>query len=565
MSGAPDRALEQRTVRRMGERSLLVECADLPAVMRLHARLTAEPLPHQRTAIAGAATVLVRFATAHDARAAIDELSHLLAPELAPTTAREATLDVVYDGEDLADVAAQTGLSVDAVIRAHTEAIYRGAFGGFAPGFVYCAADVTPFTVSRREHPRTAVPAGAVAVAGEFSAVYPRRSPGGWQLLGHTEAALWDVHREDPALLHPGDIVRYRAVRAQAHVTRGPAASAPLSVPDDGAPASGTASDATSGGLTSTTPALEVLSPGVQSLLQDAGRPGWADLGVGSSGAADTVAARAANQAVGNDPSEAVIETLLAGLRLRAQGEQVLALAGPGASGIVEDTGQTVTAETAFTLDDGATLRVESTGAGVRSYVALRGGLDATPVLGSRSHDVLSGLGPPPLSAGTWLSRRRDPGFRPVGAVDALGTARPEASRDTPGSAEQTAPDGVVHLRVLRGPRDDWFTEASWAAFTGQAWTVSPEANRVGVRLSGASHGQRLERRDAAELPSEAMVLGAVQVPPSGDPVVFLADHPVTGGYPVIAVVAERDVRQLAQAAPGTQVRFVSAEDGERR
>ena len=291
---------------------------------------------------------------------------------------------MVYDGEDLAEVGRLTGLGVDGVIRAHSEADWFAAFGGFAPGFMYCASEAAPFEAPRRSSPRTAVPAGAVAVAGAFSAVYPRTSPGGWQLLGHTTAALWDLGREQPALLQPGDRVRYVPVRPTASVTSGTDAAVDATPPADAA--AGLPSVAGRRGVT-------VVDPGLLTLVQDLGRPGLGDLGVVASGAADRDAARQANRLVGNRSREAVLETVLGGLTLTAHGHQVMALAGAEAGGTItaaDGATRRVPARTPFVVLDGQTLTVDEPVGGLRVYVGLRGGLDVPPVLGSRSTDTLS-------------------------------------------------------------------------------------------------------------------------------------------------------------------------------
>jgi biotin-dependent carboxylase-like uncharacterized protein len=171
----------------------------------------------------------------------------------------------------------------------------------------------------------------------------------------------------------------------------------------------------------------------------------------------------------------------------------------------------------------------------LRSYLAVRGGVAVEPVLGSRSTDSLSGLGPEPLRAGTLL---------PVGDTGEL----------PPIHVDQAPPPGrrAGVLRVLPGPRDDWFAPGALEALCGRPYVVSQDSNRVGVRL----HGPELVRAREGELPSEGMVTGAVQVPPSGQPIVFLADHPPTGGYPVIAVVLTADLPVAAQLRPGDPVRF---------
>jgi biotin-dependent carboxylase-like uncharacterized protein len=165
------------------------------------------------------------------------------------------------------------------------------------------------------------------------------------------------------------------------------------------------------------------------------------------------------------------------------------------------------------------------------------GGVTVEPVLGSRSTDLLSGLGPPPLTDGTVL---------PLGSP-----AGPHARVDV---AAQPGPPAELVLRVTPGPRDDWFTRDAVRTLLTRVYRVSAASNRIGLRTEGPA----LERARSGELPSEGMVLGAVQVPPDGRPVVFLADHPTTGGYPVIAVVRPADLAAAAQAVPGTPVRFTA-------
>ena len=520
-------------IRWAGPRALLVELTDLASVLAFHHQLQAEPFPGQLDAVAAAATVLVKFATHPQALAARAVVGDLDVDELHQEGGREVTVEVVYDGEDLAEVGRLTGLGVDGVVTAHTSQVWTAAFGGFAPGFTYLVGENSSLTVPRRTSPRTAVPAGAVALGGEFSAVYPRQSPGGWQLIGRTSAVLWDLGREQPALIRPGDKVRYVAVGAAA------ADLAPTVAPANQAIKGPVQNDEFVNGLV-------VESPGLQSLVQDLGRPGLGDLGVSASGAADQRSARQANRLVGNEPGAAVVENLLGGLTLRAKGDQVLAAAGATVPlEILSADGVAVRrpmGSSPFALLDGESLTLGAPSAGLRCYLAARGGIDVPPVLGSRSTDSMSGVGPPPLAAGSLLPVAPVEGVRPVG--------HPEVSTLRLGS-------GAADLRVTFGPRDDWFTEQALLTLSGQEWHVTEQSNRIGVRLvPDAGTGESLARSREGELASEGAVAGALQVPPSGNPVLFLADHPVTGGYPVIAVVVPEDLPTAAQLPPGHRVRF---------
>jgi biotin-dependent carboxylase-like uncharacterized protein len=280
---------------------------------------------------------------------------------------------------------------------------------------------------------------------------------------------------------------------------------------------------------------LTVLATGPLTTVQDEGRPGQAALGVGRSGVADRASARLANRLVGNPLDAAVLEVTLGGLAVRAGADLLVVTAGARCPGAPHDA--------PTLLRRGEELRLGTPAAGLRTYLAVRGGIAVPPVLGSRSTDVLAGLGPAVLAPGDVL---------PVGAPIA----------PLPGVDLAAVPDpaaGDLTVAVLPGPRLDWFGEAGWAALTGRRWTVTSASNRVGLRLDG----EPLQRLRAGELPSEGMVRGALQVPPSGLPVLFLADHPVTGGYPVIGYVADRpldsDVDRCAQLRPGQQLRFRTA------
>ena len=282
----------------------------------------------------------------------------------------------------------------------------------------------------------------------------------------------------------------------------------------------------------SLTRALTVLATGPLTTVQDEGRPGQAALGIGRSGVCDRGAARLANRLVGNPVDAAVLEVTFGGLAVRAEADLLVVTTGARCPG-APHAAPTV-------LRRGQELRLGAPASGLRTYLAVRGGVDVPPVLGSRATDVLAGLGPAVVTVGDALPVGAAAGAAP--GIDVAPVAEP--------------PAGGLTVPVLPGPRADWFGDAGWAALTGQAWTVTSESNRVGLRLDG----EPLDRLRAGELPSEGMVRGALQVPPSGLPVLFLADHPVTGGYPVIGYVLDEprvsDVDRCAQLQPGQQLRF---------
>ncbi|WP_030246163.1 biotin-dependent carboxyltransferase family protein [Streptomyces sp. NRRL S-350] len=279
---------------------------------------------------------------------------------------------------------------------------------------------------------------------------------------------------------------------------------------------------------------LVVVRPGPLTTVQDLGRRGVAHLGVPRAGALDEPALRAANRLVGNEPGAAALETTLGGVALRAVGPAVVAVTGAPAP--VRVDGRAAAWGAPVVVPDGAVVDVGTATDGVRCYLAVAGGIAVPPVLGSRSADLLSGLGPAPLGAGDRL---------PVGA--------PPPYRARPDLVPLPAPPTELVLRLRLGPRADWFTPDAVDRLRRDTYRVSSTGNRVGLRTEGPA----VARARDGELPSEGMVVGAVQIPPDGQPVVFLADHPTTGGYPVIGVVPAADLPAAAQARPGTPVRFV--------
>ncbi len=535
-------------LRAMGERALLAEIDNLDAVLALHAALAADVPVGVDDIVPAARTVLVRFDPAVvAARAVADWIRHVARSPIPDVTAAAPLVEVPvrYDGPDLAETAALLGIPPSDLVTCHAAVEWTVAFTGFAPGFAYLTSVDWPFDVPRLAEPRTRVPAGAVGLAGGFSGAYPRATPGGWRLIATTDAPLFVADAEEPVLLPPRARVRFvpervaaRAAARGGDVPGGGASDAPASsaarIPSGRAavlraPASSAARISSAGDAV-----LRIDEPGPLTTVQDAGRPGRAALGISRSGALDRRALGIANRLVGNDPGAAGLEVTLGGFVARAVRDVWIAAVGP--LGDVSVDGRAADAVVPLLLPAGAVLTLGPTRAGARWYLAVRGGVDAVPVLGSRSTDVLAGLGPTPLRAGDEVIAGA--GARhPVPVVDAF---------------PWSVPPTDIEVRVTPGPRAEWFADDARERLYESPWTVSSGADRVGVRLDGPA----LARTRAGELASEGMVPGAVQVPPHGRPVVLLADGPVTGGYPVIAVVRDADLDALAQARPGDRVRF---------
>ena len=517
--------------------ALLVELADLDQTLALLASLQRHPPHGVEELVPAARTILVEYrASATRAETLVQDIAARSLTQGAERSDTLIEIPVHYNGEDLAEVAQILGITADEVVQRHTGSEYTVAFTGFAPGFAYLSGGHPSLNVPRRSTPRTRLPAGSVGLAGTFSGVYPQASPGGWQIIGTTPVAMWDITRAQPALLQPGYRVRFVDI-----ATKNIAASAYSE--SAGGQKDPKPSGRTQHHLAAGHTALQVRATGLLTVFQDLGRHGQARQGVSASGAMDQAALKAANRLVGNASNAAALETVGGGLQLRSVGDNVVAVTGADAVlTLTTADGQrwSVPRYEPVALADGDTLAVGQPTAGARCYVAVRGGFAEAPVMGSCATDTLAHVGPAPVAVGDWLA------VRPAPATSVV--AAPELSPADLPTLEQE-----VVLDVVMGPRTDWFTPEAIARFAAQRWQVTPQSNRVGLRLAGEVP---LDRAITGELPSEGTALGALQVPPSGQPVLFLADHPLTGGYPVIGCVAPYHLDRAGQIPVGAWLRF---------
>lgn len=514
-------------LRPMGERAVLAEVADLAAAVRLHAALAADAPAGIDDLVPAARTVLVCFDPARIPPASVRAWIRSTASAHAEDPEPGPVLDVPlrYDGADLDDTAALLGIPVSDLVSRHAAAEWSVAFTGFAPGFAYLVSADWPFDVPRLDRPRTRVPAGAVGLAAGFTGAYPRQTPGGWRLIASTDAVLFDPDAAHPALLPPRARVRFvpERPRVVGSSRSGSAAGTGMSARVGMAPAPASCG----------VPALRVVDAGVGTTVQDLGRPRLAALGVARSGALDRRALRVANRLIGNDEGAAGLEILLGGFRARAEADTWVGVTGALTEVRVDE--RAVDLYAPVLVRAGSELSIGVARAGLRSYLAVRGGVEGHAAMGSRAHDSLAGLGPAPLRAGD-LVRAGVPASA-IPPVDVF---------------PWTVPPSLIEVPLGEGPRADWFAPEALTTLVTQIWTVSSDLDRVGIRLDGPA----LERVHPGELASEGMRPGALQVPPHGRPVVLLADGPVTGGYPVIAVATEAGTEALAQARPGDRVRF---------
>ena len=512
----------------LGDRGLLIEVggALLPEINAQARALAVRlgDLPGVEEAVPALRSVLVVFDPLTADPGLIAETAERVLPTLPPHnwgTGRLIEVPVVYGGEagpDLEEVASLRGLSAEQAIRAHSEVEYTVYMLGFTPGYPYLGILPEELRVSRLPSPRLRVPEGSIAVADAMTGIYPLASPGGWRIIGRTPLAIYEPLDADPVVLRPGDRVRFTpASRAQFRERLG---QVPLPFPRRAI--------------------FEVRSPGLYTTVQDAGRRGHRALGIPAAGAMDLPALWAANAAVGNAPDAAAIELTAPGPVLRVLDHLTIAIAGADLSPTLN--GASIAPATPVLLRPGQTLQFGAPRAGMWAYLAVAGGVEARRVLGSASTYV------PGLLGGSGGRRLRE--------GDLLGSNEPPRQRRpnrASGSVENPPiPGPHVTVRVIPGPQDEWLTEEARSAFLKEEYRISLQGDRAGTRLDGPG----LSHRTAGEFLSDGVLPGAVQVPSGGRPIVIMPDGPTTGGYPKVAVVISADLRLLAQARPGTAVRF---------
>jgi len=432
---------------------------------------------------------------------------------------RVVEIPTQYGGLDLERVAAHAGLSVEEVVERHATPLYRVHCLGFSPGFPYLGGLDPRLATPRLPSPRVRVDAGSVAIGGEQTGIYSVPGPGGWNLIGRTAVPLFRPDAatlEEAVLLRAGDRLRFMPV----DLTSGPGAV------ESGCPMASNA-------------VVEVLATGVGLTVQDGGRPGVSAYGIPPGGPMDPAAARWANRLVGNPEEAPVLELCLQGQRLRILRDVWLGLTGasPGIPG--KGTGWS-----AFRVRAGDVLEFPPGPAGVWSYLAVPGGWEGTRALGSASTLAKAALGTL-LRPGLFL-----------GVASGACPPIPEstAGRRVHGSEIPSYQD-PVRIRIWPGPQWESFTPEDRDGFTRVDWTVSPQSDRSGYRLLGPTL-----KPHPAEILSEPVLPGSIQVPAGGQPIVTMPDGPTVGGYPKIAVVDPGDLWAVAQCRPGRSLRFVMAE-----
>lgn len=484
----------------------------LQLILRLRRLIGLNMIPQIHDVVSSFDTIAVHFDPS-DGEMVLDHLTSLDLDQACDADAVRGytiTVPVVYGGDygpDLQTLADARSLTAADVARIHSEAEYTVAAIGFAPGFPYLYGLPEILHHPRRPSPRS-VPAGSVAIAGDQAGIYPFASQGGWHVLGRTPLQLFDPHREDPSLLHPGDKVKFVTVDRWE------------------------AQDAVSPGDPATSGDIRILEPGALSSIQAGPRLGFQRFGVSPGGAADPVAACVANRLVGNPEDAALLECTMTGALLLFEQSAKVAWVG----------WKHESAGKPHELKAGSRLDLRGPMSHLRGYLAVAGGFDVPSLMGSCATDLRShfgGHGGRALRSGDWLH---------IGKT-------PEQPRPDSGSWRVSWPRSegyLTELRYVRGVQADWFCAEAHQALQQSFYEISPASDRMGCRLKG----EKLQLIEPRDMVSQPVVAGSIQVPPDGQPIVLLCERQTIGGYPQIGHVISADLPKLARAWPGTRIHF---------
>lgn len=423
----------------------------------------------------------------------------------AETPQQQVDIPVTYTGEDLVAVAERCQMTVAEVIARHSQRDYHVYALGFTPGYPFMGDLDETLRLPRRTTPRARVPAHSVAIAGSQTGIYPAASPGGWHLLGHTSAVVFDPQRQSPFLIEAGDTVRF--------------------VPGEGA----LPTDPETLTLLPAEPAhplLKVIAPGLLDLVVDSGRFLAGRFGLARSGPVDAKSARLANRLLGNPPDAPVLELNVTGPTLQALDAGVVAFAGWGVIPCIN--GRRQPPFCSFALQPGDTLSFIPIDRGYRGYLALPGGIESATFWGSASVDLRGKIG------------------QALQAGDVLGAVKPPHLRAGFSFTPYRRFGSVTALAILPGPQA---TQEVLTALVDSTFTVT-SADRMGIRLTGV-------QVPGGDVISEATPLGAVQITSAGDPIILLNDRGTLGGYSKPAVLHLKALSTAAQLKPGDKVRFL--------
>ena len=475
-------------------------------------------------------------------RHAQELIKELAAAEVsAADSAKTVTIPVCYEDEDFAPdlekVALHANLTKEEVIKIHSSSDYLIYMMGFLPGFPYLGGMDPRLETPRLETPRTKIPAGSVAIGGAQTGLYPVESPGGWNIIGRTPLKLFDMKRKPFFLYEAGDKIRFEPITREEFDNFDESKwLAQMAEGDDGTSGDSAASKEVyecGGGL-------KILDPGLLTTVQDLGISGFKKYGIGQSGAMDQISFALANEICGNEKNAACLETTLAGPSIRFVTACDFAITGAIFENATLD-GVGIQMNKKISAKAGSVLNCGFATKGLRSYIAFTGGLLVPKVFGSSSTNLKSKIG-------GYMGRK-------LLADDQLAIGFNKRNLKSLGkevvAKEFIKNKDVLVLDCIKSSQFESFQKRIVKRFTDSIYTVSAESDRMGIRFAG----QSLECGNT-DIISDAIPFGAVQITSAGLPVVMAADRQTTGGYAKIACVTKASMCRLAQALPGTKVRF---------
>lgn len=436
---------------------------------------------------------------------------------------RIVEIPVIYGGEfgpDLKDIAEHAGISVEEVVKIHSNRIYRVYMIGFIPGFPYMGEVSEKIAAPRLKNPRLRVPAGSVGIAGKQTGIYPFESPGGWRIIGRTPIRLFNHEKKPPTLLKVGDHVKFRPIEREEYNSL--LAKSKMKIETE---------------KFKGIPALKVLAAGPGVTIQDLGRSGYREYGVPSSGALDLESLIYANILVGNNISSACIEIFQSSIEMEALENIVIAITGAEVEGEID--GEKIREWEAIPIRKGGRLSIHSMVKGVVAYISIAGGISEPIILGSRSHYLRGKIGRRIRENSTiYLVKNR---FEELVKV---APARRLEKKTCMDSGE---------LRVMPGPHEEIFKIEAIDEFYKTEFKVSSSIDRMGYRLE-AEKPKYL--KGVGRMISCGTIPGAIQIPPDGNPIVLMMDAQTTGGYPIIGKLIIPDLWRISQMEPGKKINF---------
>ena len=440
-------------------------------------------------------------------------------------------------GLDLPAIAKACKLSIEEAVRLHKESLYTADILGFMPGFAYFGGLNPKLRLSRLTSPRPAVPKGSVAIAELQTAIYPRVTPGGWNIIGRSPNKLFDIDKNPPGLFMAGDQMQIAEISLDEfhRLDKANTSKEVIRSLDKNKSAA----------------FIEVLQAGTFSTIQDEPRSGFSHWAVGPGGTCDIASLHLANALVGNSPEMAAIEMTSSGPSLLFHEATCIAWVGANCEGIVNN--QHIPGNRPVWIPKGAILQFSPLNPGFRSLLAIGGGLDLPETLGRFGSHISADIGPRRLEKGDHLTL-----LNPKVPLKSSFLKSLYIENDLPAYPKwhirsPFLPSHLItQIRCLAGPHLSFLGAKERELFWSTIWTVSNQSNRMGVRLQGAFK----VKKDLPHIPSQAIAFGTVQFPPSHEPIIMLAEHQTTGGYPRLAEVIDSDLMKLAQAKPGSKLQL---------